>query len=133
MYIAMLNEDERRCFLELAHHAVVADHEVVSAEQEILDSYKAECEMPEFAPSGKDITEILVQLRSARPDVHRIILMELYGIVLADDTLAKDEEAIIARIAEGLGISEPELRRMKRWSLDFINVVEDGFRLISSR
>jgi uncharacterized tellurite resistance protein B-like protein len=129
----LLDDKERRCFLGLAHKAIRADERVSEAEEEIFESYKAECGMTDFVPENDSVDDIVAQLKELPIEKLRIIIIELYGILLADDSLADSEARFVQEIAHQLNIRDVELRRMKRWSLDFINVVEDGYRLIQSR
>lgn len=130
MYLFQLDTTERECFLELAWHIVAADGQLVEAEKEILQSYVNECELPAFKPAGKPIGVLLDVLKQSTKDKRRIVCVELFGIVMADQKYQQAEKELMKRIGEAFVIGATEMEQLKDWSARFTAIIAEGQKLI---
>jgi uncharacterized tellurite resistance protein B-like protein len=130
MFLAALNTQERKMFLELAHHAIASDGVFHEDQIEMYKSYEYECEMPGYELQNISTIEISKKLAGSTKKKKRIMIMELWGIIAADDEIHEKEEEFMAELNNLLDFSQAQGRKMKRWSLDFVDLIEDGYRII---
>ncbi|OGV64595.1 MAG: hypothetical protein A3K19_29660 [Lentisphaerae bacterium RIFOXYB12_FULL_65_16] len=130
MFLSSLNDPEKKGFLELASRAISADGKCTPLEEEILASYRYECGMPEFVVSIRPLEAIIEELRPAPRRTHRVVILELMGMLLADKDFADKERQFMQRLADTWQVDPSEYRRLTRWAKDFLDIVTDGYRLV---
>jgi hypothetical protein len=130
MFLNALNETERKRFLELAYHAVCIDGVVEPREQRAFASYQQECQLPDYAPTGTPVAELATAFHASTKRIRRIVLLELQGLVLADGALQQREADLLQQLATAWEFREAEYRRLRRWTQDFLDLLEDGARII---
>ncbi len=132
MFLSALKADEKEAFLELAHHLMVADGEVHDEEREVFESYLYECELPGYKVQQQGIKNITEKLKDSDKKTQKIILVELWGMILADTKVGDQEKDFMDSLAREWGFNESQNRRMRRWAKDFTDIIGDGYRLIEN-
>jgi uncharacterized tellurite resistance protein B-like protein len=130
MFLSALNIKEKKDFLELAYHAVASSGEVKKEELEIFESYAYECELPDYQVEGRSVEEIIKKLKKSSKKKLRIIIIELWGVILADEEMAKSEEEFMKHLCHEWDFTDAQYRRMQRWSQDLIDVFSEGYRIV---
>ncbi|QFR49385.1 hypothetical protein FJR48_06455 [Sulfurimonas lithotrophica] len=132
MYLDLLNKQEQQDFLELARYSMGLNGEHKESEEAILTSYKYECQLVEYtAHRQDDINKIIVALKGSTKKVKKIILIELFGILLADGEVCEAEGQFVDMLAEEFRIKEYEVARIHRWVEAMNDIVQEGYELIS--
>lgn len=133
MFLSVLNENEKKVFLELASHAIGADGIVSAKEQEVFNSYAYECEMPGYEAQRLEFASLISTAKLYPEKIRKILLIELWGIVLSDDSLEQEESEWMFKLAQDLEVNPALARRIKRWSQDFVDIIGDGYRLVEGK
>ncbi|WP_373002032.1 TerB family tellurite resistance protein [Sulfurimonas sp.] len=132
MYLDLLNKQEQEDFLELARYSMGLNGEHKAEEEAILTNYKYECQLVEYiAHRQEDIKKIILTLKGSTKKVKKIILVELFGILLADGEVCEEEAKFVDILAEGFRIKEYEVDRIQRWVEAMNDIVQEGYELIS--
>lgn len=130
MFLVELNERERKTFLELAYHAMSSDGEIAVEEEEVFRSYAYECEMPEYQFQGTEIATLTTSTKAYTKRKRRIMLIELWGIILSDGEIGEKEAEWMEKVAKDMELSSGQSRRIRRWAQDFVDIIGDGYRLL---
>ena len=130
MFLDELQFDEKQNFLELAAHAMEVNGEVKKQEKEIYHSYMHECRLPNYTFKNKDISKITKELATSSARSQKIILLEVIGILIADNELCEKEEDFLFNISQKFDLSKTKTRRFIRWYQDFAEIIGDGYQLI---
>lgn len=130
MFLVELNEHERKIFLELAYHAMSSDGQIQSEEQEVFQSYAYECEMPEYRTENVELPALIASAKNFTKRKRRILMLELWGMILADDQIEESEAQWMDQISQEMGFNSAQGRRIRRWAKDFLDIIGDGYRLI---
>ncbi|RTR39751.1 hypothetical protein EKG38_08110 [Shewanella canadensis] len=131
MYLSELSVAERKNFLELAYFAMGLNGSYKDQEKAIFESFTHECGMPSYQLKKQDEIDYVIKLLT-RSEVknRRIVLVELFGIVLADNEFCTVETEFMLKLAAAFGIEEFELKRLQRWVEAMNDLVHEGFGLI---
>jgi hypothetical protein len=105
MYLDLLNKEERESFLELARFSIGLNGESKEEEEEVLSGFKHECQMADYvAHRQESIDKIILSLKGSTKKIKKIILIELFGILLADGEVCENEAKFIDSLAESFDI-----------------------------
>lgn len=130
MFLAELNEVERKYFLDLAHLAMKSSGEIKPEEQEIYNSYAYECMLEDYECSDKSLDVIAQDLKDSKMNIKRIILIELMGIWAADNSWHDGELEMMYKLGEIFEIPEKNVNRLKRWTKELRELIVEGYELI---
>ncbi|MEA2019705.1 MAG: hypothetical protein U9N59_14790 [Campylobacterota bacterium] len=132
MYLDLLEKQEQKDFLELARYSMGLNGEHKEEEEEMLTSYKFECQLVEYtAHRQEDITKIIHSLKGSVKKIKKIILVELFGILLADGEVCDEEAKFIDMLSSEFRIKEYEVARIQRWVEAMNDIFQEGYELIS--
>jgi uncharacterized tellurite resistance protein B-like protein len=104
MFLNVMEVEERKKFLELAFKLAQIDGDYAEEEEEIINSYKAELGITEIEDT-LSIDELISYFSSKNDTVKKVVLFEVYGMILADDKLEKSEEEVFDNIKSQFNIS----------------------------
>jgi uncharacterized tellurite resistance protein B-like protein len=104
MFLNVMEVEERKKFLELAFKLAQVDGDYAEEEEEIINSYKAELGITEIEDT-LSIDELISYFSSKNDTVKKVVLFEVYGMILADDKLEKSEEEVFDNIKSQFNIS----------------------------
>lgn len=132
MYLDLLNQNEQMNFLELAHHSMGLDGIHHENEKEVFNSYKYECQLIDYEISKQSNIGIVIDsLCLSSMKNKRIILLELFGILLADGHVCDDEQSFMNTLAKRFDINTDELEKIHKWVIAMNQIVEVGYKLIT--
>ncbi len=132
MYLDLLDKKEQENFLELARYAMGLNGEHKEEEEEVLTGFKNECEMPEYkAHRQEDIKKIIFDLKGSTKKVKKIVMIELFGILLADGEVCSNEAKFVDMLSEEFRIKEFEVKRIQRWVEAMNDLFAEGVELIN--
>lgn len=131
MFLGLLNEKEGKNFLELAAIAMNVDGKVVEKERNVFSTYRFELGLEKYEVKNKDYKNIIRELKSSRTRVLRAIIIELAGMMDADEEIEKVEETWLLKLGADLDFRESEMRKMIRWTQDFNDLLAEGYMYIN--
>ncbi|TYL46653.1 hypothetical protein [Marinomonas sp. IMCC 4694] len=131
MYLSELNIGEKKNFLELAKYAMSLNGEHKEEELEIYNSFVHECELASYQTSKQSSVEGVIKVLSkSQEKAKRIVLVELFGILLADNEVCEEEQVFIETLASSFEIDIYEIKRFQRWVEAMNDLVDEGYSLI---
>lgn len=133
MFLNMLNKKEGKNFLELAKIAMEIDGVVQESEKAIFNTYRMELELEDYAIQRKEYKELVTTFQASTKKVKRAIIIELAGVLDADEVIDEDEENWINALGVDLGFRTAEIKKMVRWTQDFNDLLAEGYEYITKR
>ena len=133
MFLTMLNDKERKNFLELAHIAMNLSDDEKKAEAAVVHSFRREMELDDYKIANKSLDDLVTAFNSSTKKAKRVVIIELAGVLDADEEIDNKEESWINKLGIDLGFSEAELRKLIRWTQDFNDLLQEGYRYINKR
>lgn len=114
MYLSELNALEKGKFLELVYKAANIDSSFGNKEILVLNRYKDELGLDKIPVTAKK--EGLIEFfKAASVKKQKIVLFELYGMVLADDGyISEKEAAFMQEVIDAFKVTESEIADIKR-------------------
>lgn len=108
MYLANLNHENKKLFLELAYHLASSDGDYSESEQAMISCYCDEMHLPsDFKPHTKSVDDVISRLNILCTDTEKkIIIFEAIGLALADSNYDKSERAIVSQMCTVFGLEE---------------------------
>lgn len=131
MFLSLLNEKEGRNFLELANIAMNVDGDVEEQERNVFATYRFELGLNDYKIQNKEYKSIVMELKGSRKRVLRAIIIELAGMMDADEEIEKVEETWLLKLGVDLDFRDSEMRKMIRWTQDFNDLLAEGYMYIN--
>ena len=106
MYLALLNENEKVEFLELAYNLATIDGDYSEAEKNMIAGYCQELQI-EFDEKAmvNPMDELIKKIaQNSNEKTKKIIIFELIGLAMADENYDNDERKIIANMENEFGV-----------------------------
>lgn len=107
MYLNRLSLEQRELFLDLCIHAAMANDVFQQEEKELVDQYCIEMQMTEPRyTADHDFDTALSRLKeiSTQQEI-KMILLEVLGIILADNVFDDDEQVFMNDFIQKIGVS----------------------------
>lgn len=133
MFLNLLNEQEGKNFLELATIAMKVNGTIKESEQSVFNIYRQELFLPNYEIKGKEYNELVNEFKASTKKVRRAILIELAGVLDADEEIDTNEENWILKLGADWDFRDSELRKMIRWTQDFNDLLAEGYSYINKR
>lgn len=130
MFLADLNEHERKHFLDLAYLAMESSGQIKDEEKEVFASYAFECMMEDYEPEASSVDAVTSALAESTPQAKKIILIELMGIWAVDNSWDDGEIDMMNRVGDNFGIPEAMVNRLRRWTRELRTLIAEGCELI---
>ena len=130
MFLNMLNEKEQKNFMELAAIAMSVDGKIEESEQEVIDVYRREMNLHDYEIKNKEQKELITAFQASTKKIKRAVIIELAGVLDADEIIDENEEKWIMKIGQEWGFRASEIRRMVRWTQDFNDLLAEGYDII---
>ncbi|QQX81374.1 TerB family tellurite resistance protein [Shewanella sp. KX20019] len=132
MYLSELNIGEKKNFLEITKYAMGLNGEYKEEELEVFTSFIYECGLSSYDLQKQDnIDNVIKVLAKSATKMKRIILIELFGILLADGNICDKEEAFMTKLANAFDVESYEYKRYQRWVEAMNDIVSEGYNLIN--
>jgi len=125
MYLTVLNDKEKKAFLNLASQIIDADQVVSNKELGMLNAMKIELQVNDFSPDEFGIVELCEQITNKQSQIATMI--ELIGLAYSDGTIADSEMDIIIKVANCFGISELQIDEYKEWVMKMLDLTNQGY------
>lgn len=131
MFLNLLFAQEQEFFLELAYHTIGLDGVYHEEEMKLFNSYKHECHMVNYEVSKQnDISFIVDSLKNSSSKSKRIILIELFGIGLADGEFCVNEQKFMRELAKSFDMNDNDFETFHKWVIAMNQIVDVGYKLI---
>lgn len=132
MYLSELSIGEKKNFLELAHYAMGLNGQFKEEEKEIYKSFVYECDLPKYSLEKQEkIDSVIKVLAKSEHKNKRIILIELFGILLSDGEICRDEASYMDKVSLSFDIQDFELKKIQRWVEAMNDLVKEGYNLLN--
>ncbi|OIM99600.1 hypothetical protein BFR57_03275 [Idiomarina sp. MD25a] len=132
MFLSELNIGERKNFLELAHYSMGLNGEHKDVESMVFNSFVHECDLTGYTLQKQDKIDSIVKVLSKSSDKHKkILLIELYGILLADGEVCMSESEFMQYLANAFGFGQSEVDELQSWVEQMNSLVEKGYELLN--
>lgn len=105
MFLYGLQEEEKQNLLELVSAIAQSDGTYAQEEQEVVDAYRRELGIEEFEKSGMEMYALIDYFSERTQLSQRIVFYEVYGMIMVDSVLAKEEEDILNYIKQKFSLS----------------------------
>lgn len=113
MFLSILNEEDKLNFIEFIHLVANCDEDFADEEKEILNNYMIETGIDSIPDIGKSIDDILLYFSKRDDSIKKVVLFEVYGLILSDDKLSKEEKEILNKIDKLSGLNNEEVNKIK--------------------
>ena len=130
MFLGMLNEKEQKNFMELASIAMNVDGKVDERERQVMDVYRRETNLLDYKLQNKKESELVTAFQASTKKVKKAVIIELAGVLDADEVIDGSEESWILNIGTEWGFRASEVRKMVRWTQDFNDLLAEGYEII---
>ena len=130
MFLGMLNEKEQKNFMELASIAMNVDGKVNESERQVMDVYRRETNLLDYKLQNKKESELVTAFQASTKKVKKAVIIELAGVLDADEVIDGSEESWILTIGTEWGFRASEVRKMVRWTQDFNDLLAEGYEII---
>lgn len=131
MFLQELNNRERNDFLELATYAMKVDGELHSAEINIINTFRLEMNKENYEVEGKELIFLLKRFDMSTKKIKKIVLIELFGVLLADGIYDEFEKSFIDEVIKVWNIKKREISKIQNWVEDFNDLVSEGYEFIN--
>ena len=123
MFLNSLNKKQKNAFLKLAIKAAEANGVVELVEKNMLKAYGIEMEITPFYSTNCDTEAVLQELKdtSTKSEL-KIVLFELLGILISDETFDKSEIEFINKVRTSFGVSQDKCDEMLKLLYDYSSV-----------
>lgn len=134
MFLIELNDKERKNFLELAYHAMAVDNNIDPRENEIFQNFRAEMRLSEadYPIANKSVKAVITEFQASKKRVKKIVLFELWGIILADEAYSQAERELINELGAAWNLKQFEITKAKRWVQDFNEMLGEAYRFLDN-
>lgn len=133
MFLNLLNDKEGKNFLELATIAMNVDRAINKNEEIVFNTYRMELNLPDYKVVNKELKDIVTAFQASTKSTKRAIIIELVGVLDADEEINADEESWVLKLGTDWGFREAEIKKMVRWTQDFNDLLAEGYEYINKR
>lgn len=124
MYLALLNKEQKECFLGLAYNISNIDGNYSESEQKLLESY---CDEMNLDYSDSVAKNDLKKLFSNLSDIFdertiKIVAFELIGLAMVDNNFDKSEYDMINKIIGRFAIDSDFIKNSQRLIQTYLEV-----------
>jgi tellurite resistance protein len=115
MFLAELQLEEKKAFLELANLIANVDGKYSVFESKTIKEYQKELEIGDYSIRGITIETILEEFKSERSK--NIVLTELLRLIYSDGVFHEQERESVSLIKKHFGFNPNEYDSFKDWIL----------------
>ncbi len=131
MFLNLLSEKEGKNFLELATIAMNVGKDIGTEERNVFSTYRFELNLSDYEIKGREYKDLIMDFKGSRKRSLRAIIIELAGMMDADEEIEKVEENWLLKLGADLDFRESEMRKMIRWTQDFNDLLAEAYIYIN--
>ncbi len=124
MYLALLNDEKKKLFLNLSYYIASADGKFSSEEMLIIEGYQHEMQT-DYDPTNngkREISEILSALSSCcNEQEKKIVIFEAIGLALVDGQYDSAEQQIMSALGNTFGIDADFINECKKLIEEYVS------------
>ena len=110
MFLNQLSMEEKELFVSLSVHAAESNGDFAEEERSMLQEYCKEMNIAFFdASEVKPMSEIISTYKNSDITVKRIVLLEILGLLYADDVYDEKENKFASEFAVNIGLKEEDV------------------------
>ena len=129
MFLNTLNQEEKRKFLSLVYLISQIDGEYADEEKEIVENYKIELGTNEV-DGDANIYDLIEFFASKNIQVKKVVIFEVYGLIISDEKIHKNEEKILNEIKNKFGLDVDTIKAIKGVVDELHNVYQKIFEVL---
>lgn len=129
MFLSSLDDESKRNFLELAYKLAVSDNDYSESENDILNSFESEMGVTEI-PDTSTVDDLIAYFSRKDLTVQRIVWLELYGMIMADDKITNEEQEIRSKIEKQFTLQKEDFEKISKAADDLKNVYAEIYHAI---
>lgn len=103
---------------------------IKESEEAIFRTFQMETDLLGYEVKNSSRDLMVKALKKSSVQVKRAIIIELAGVLDADQEIDENEEAWIIKLGEDWDFRASEIRRMLRWVEDFNDLLNEGYTYI---
>ncbi len=122
MYLSMLNDKEKKLFLDFAFYLASADDDYSDAEKSMMQMYCSEmqCDFEDKKPD-RPVESVIEDMKACVSEHNkRIIVFEAIGLCMVDNNYDQHEREMILSLVQGFGLSGDFADRCEKILLDYL-------------
>ena len=112
MFLNILNFEERNRFAELMYKVAQSDNDYADDEKELIENYKKELGITNILDT-RSIDELLDYFALKSIQTQKLVWFELYGMLMADSIITKEENIIANKVKCKFKISSDQINTIK--------------------
>ena len=130
MFLNRLSKNEKKAFLELAHHIARSDNDFSEDQKTIISKYCMEMQMKdiEYDEATFDIYNTLDKIQNQRS--RKIVLLEIMALIYSDDFLHEGERKVLEKVLEEFGLNYNLSIVYTQWAKTMLSLYTQGNALI---
>lgn len=132
MFIANLDAEKQKAFLNLAYTMIYADGRLDAAEKKLFYSYMPEVDVDLSEAHTVDFKEELAMFDNCTVEEKLGVFYELYALALVDKVYAKEEKVLIDIAQEYFGVTEQKMSEMRDGLQKLINIQDELRKIVYS-
>lgn len=125
MFATLFTTEEKVKFLALVYACAKCDGTYTEDEEELVNSYKRELGIESIDESAP-LDTLIDYFGEKPPQIRKIVFFEIYGMVMSDDKIAKEEMAIMGMMKERFAMDDETYNRI----IDAANQLQEAYDLI---
>lgn len=131
MFLNVLNQDEKEKCLRLFYLVVNIDGNYSEEEFNLLESYKAQLGLAEIQETEESFEELIDYFSTKSESIRKMLCFEIYGLILADEIIAKREQDLLDSINIKFKIEEEKLEEIKHLVNDLQNLYNNIYKALA--
>jgi uncharacterized tellurite resistance protein B-like protein len=134
MFLHLLTEEQQRLFCRAALEVIRSDETLHDLEAEMQEAILREVRLERFPEDPLSVDDLLRSLAAFdSPVSKRVLMLELAGVATVDREIHANEETLLRRFCETLGISLDELEEFFDFTYRAHDLHDRAQGLISQR
>lgn len=111
MFLQVMNNEEKKNFLEFIYKIANIEGDYAAEEQEIIENYKVELGLSEILDTS-DIEGLINYFSIKTDELKKIILFEIIGLINADEKIVKEEEELLNKVIVSFGLESETVEKI---------------------
>ena len=129
MFTDVLQEDEKKDFLELIYKMANVDDDYAEEEQFVVKKYMNELDLDEI-PDTKDVDEIIKSFGEKSEETRKTVFFELFSMILADDVIEDSEEEFLEKIRQAFKLDAEVVEKIEAAAKNYQAAIETVYEAV---